>query len=168
MGMIQTERVLLRPFRSDDLAEIHAIYAEEWPYFRGPLSASIDETREIVERHMAIQAEHGFSLWVAREKATGEVVGDCGLQPLELRGLDVELGYRLGRRHWGRGLATEAATACLRAAFEELGLDRIVAVAHPDNAASRRVLEKIGFVYEGLGPHYGGAAVYSCSSGRWK
>ena len=99
---------------------------------------------------MAIQAEHGLSLWVAREKATGAVVGDCGLPPLELRGPDVELGYRLGRSHWGRGLATDAATACLRAGFEELGLDRIVAVAHPDNAVSRRVLEKIGFVYEGL------------------
>ncbi len=91
---------------------------------------------------MAIQAAHGFSLWVAREKSTGAVVGDCGLQPLELPSPDVELGYRLGRRHWGRGLATEAATACLRTRFEKLGLNRIVAVAHPDNAASPRVLEK--------------------------
>ena len=157
--LIETERLVLRPFASNDIAEIHAVYAEEWPHFRGPLSASIEKTREIVARHMAIQAEHGLSLWVAREKATGAVVGDCGLQPLELRGPDVELGYRLGRSHWGRGLATDAATACLRAGFEELGLDRIVAVAHPDNAVSRRVLEKIGFVYEGLGPHYGGAAV---------
>jgi len=46
---IETERLLLRPFGSDDVAEIHAIYAEEWPYFRGPLSAWIDGTRKIVE-----------------------------------------------------------------------------------------------------------------------
>ncbi len=98
---IETERLLLRPFTPDDTAEVHAIYAEQWPHFRGPLSTSSEETRAIVERHMAIQAEHGFSLWVAREKATGAVVGDCGLQPLELRGPEIELGYRLGRRHWG-------------------------------------------------------------------
>ena len=107
---IETQRLLLRPFESGDVGEIHPIYAEQWPHFRGPLSTSIQGTREIVERHMAVQAEHGFSLWLATEKATGAVVGDCGLQPLELRGPDVELGYRLGRRHWGRGLATEAAT----------------------------------------------------------
>ncbi len=117
---------------------------------------------------MTVQAEHGFSLWLATEKATGAVVGDCGLQPLEFRGPEVELGYRLGRRHWGRALATEAATVCLRTGFEELGLERIVAVAYPDNAASRRVLEKIGFRYEGLGRHYGGAAVYCCSRARWR
>jgi len=60
---------------------------------------------------------------------------------------EVEVGYRLAKRFWGMGLAPEAAQASLCYGFEELGLDRIVAVVHPENVASQRVLEKIGLKY---------------------
>ncbi len=63
---IETERLVLRPFTPDDIDEVHAIYSEQWPRFRGPLSTSSEETRAIVEGHMAIQAEPGFSLWGRR------------------------------------------------------------------------------------------------------
>src|SRR6185437_5321908 len=72
------------------------------------------------------------------------LLGDCGLQPLEHHGPEVELGYDLHPSAWGRGLATEAARAVMRIAFGELGLDRVVAVVKPDHVASQRVLVKAG------------------------
>src|SRR5712692_1765909 len=73
------------------------------------------------------------------------------LRPFTLQLLDgtseVEVGYRLAKRFWGMGLASEAAQASLRFGFQELALDRIVAVVHPENVASQRVLEKIGLKY---------------------
>jgi RimJ/RimL family protein N-acetyltransferase len=70
-------------------------------------------------------------------------VGDCGIQLLE-GGPDVELGFHLRRSAWGQGYATEAARSCLAAAFAGLGLDQVIAIVAPGNAASARVLEKIG------------------------
>ena len=68
--------------------------------------------------------------------------------------LEIEVGYHLARAFWGRGYATEAARACLRYGFEQLKLERIVAVVRPENVASRRVLEKSGLSYTGMGYHY--------------
>lgn len=68
--------------------------------------------------------------------------------------MEIEVGYRLMKSAWGRGLATEGARAMLRYGFGERGLDRIVAVTHPDNAASQRVLRKLGLEYRGIGHYY--------------
>jgi RimJ/RimL family protein N-acetyltransferase len=73
-------------------------------------------------------------------------MGFCGLQFLD-NTPEIEVGYRLARRFWGMGFATEAARESLRYGFEELGLDRIVAVVQPENIASCRVVEKIGLRY---------------------
>jgi RimJ/RimL family protein N-acetyltransferase len=108
-----------------------------------------------------MQAEHGFSFWLVRHRATGAAIGHCGLIPLELHGPEIELGYRLGRRWWGRGFATEAAGAALRAGLDVLGLDRILAVTHPQNVGSRRVMEKLGMTYQGMGTYYGGCVIYA-------
>jgi ribosomal-protein-alanine N-acetyltransferase len=77
------------------------------------------------------------------------LIGDCGLQPLEHRGPEVELGYDLHPSAWGRGLATEAACEVVRQAFGPLGLEHIVAVVKPDHVASQRVLEKAGLRHTG-------------------
>ena len=78
------------------------------------------------------------------ERDSGELIGDAGLSLLDGRGPEVEVGYTLARAWWGKGYATEAAGALLTAGFDDFGLDEIVAVADPANAASTRVLEKIG------------------------
>lgn len=152
---IETERLSLRPFVLDDVPAIDPIYREAWPHWPGPLSGSIDETRAHVQRRIALQRERGISLWLARDRRTGEVVGHCGLQPLEQRGPEVEVGYAFGRAWWGHGLATEGAAACLRVAFEELDLERVVAVTMPSNAGSRAVMEKLGMRYERTGLLHG-------------
>jgi RimJ/RimL family protein N-acetyltransferase len=100
-------------------------------------------TRERVRGLIEHQEGHGFSKWGVWERASGTLIGDCGIQLLE-GGPDVELGFHLRRSAWGRGYATEAARACLDAAFTGLGLNEVVAIVAPGNAASARVLEKIG------------------------
>ena len=102
-----------------------------------------ERTRERVRDLIEHQERHGFSKWGVKERASGVLVGDCGMQLLE-GGPDVELGYHFRPSVWGRGYATEAAGACLAEAFTKLGIDRVIAIVEPGNAASVRVLEKIG------------------------
>lgn len=79
-------------------------------------------------------------------KATGEVIGWCGLKYHPDKD-ETDLGYRLMRRHWGKGYATESSWAALADGFPRLDLTTVVANVHPDNPASRRVVEKLGFVH---------------------
>ena len=115
---------------------------------------TLEETCERLAGYIELWREHGFGPWAVVDKASGELLGHAGLQPLEETG-EVELAYYLGRSGWGRGLATEAADAAVRFGFERVRLGRIVAVVRPENSASQRVLEKIGFAYDHDGRHYG-------------
>jgi [ribosomal protein S5]-alanine N-acetyltransferase len=89
-----------------------------------------------------------MGFWAFVDKATGELVGGALLKPLP-DDSDVGVGYHLGKKWWGRGLATEIAAALVRYSFEKVGLKRIVGVTYPENVASRRVLEKAGLVHSG-------------------
>jgi ribosomal-protein-alanine N-acetyltransferase len=118
-------------------------------------SRDVAESEARLERLIAHQDRHGFSIWAVTERDSGSVLGDAGLVHWAHRGPEVELAYRLGKAHWGRGYATEAARAWVEAGLGELGLGRIVAVTYPDNIASRRVLEKSGFRFERLADYDG-------------
>ncbi len=142
--VIETERLRLRPFRAEDLAAHRAAVDDDpavtWAHVRFPLA---DSLRRWADRLDGWQRD-GFGMWIVEERSSGGVIGHAGLQPLAGT-QDVELGYYLGRPAWGQGYATEAARACLRFGFDVCGLPRIVAVVRHENAASRRVLEKLGF-----------------------
>lgn len=115
-----------------------------------------------VQRNLRHQALHGYGLFSVILKASGELVGDCGLEMMELDGLDaasnaapvatagtavrtaVELGYDFRSDVWNRGLATEAAAAVRDYAFGPLGLPSLISLVRQGNLASRRVAEKIG------------------------
>jgi RimJ/RimL family protein N-acetyltransferase len=84
------------------------------------------------------------------ERESGLLCGEAGLFPLAPDGPDVALGYAFGSAYWGRGYATEAATAVLAEAFGPLGLERLVAITREANFGSRRVLAKLGFEEHGL------------------
>jgi len=93
--------------------------------------------------------DYGYGLWILRDFGGGEPVGRAVLRHLLVDGVDeVEVGYAFYPSHWGRGLATEIATACLELGRRQLGLTTIVAVTDPGNRASQHVLEKCGLVYE--------------------
>ena len=92
---------------------------------------------------------YGFGLWLLRDRTTGATVGRGGLQHTRVGGREeIEAGWAIAPERWGEGLATELAHACTAGAFDQLALEEIVAMALPTNVASRRVMEKSGFVYE--------------------
>ena len=155
-----TERLELRPMRREDETELHAIWSHPTTLaaLRFEDEYTLAMTRQRIADKRAHQAFHGFAIWTVVERASGAVVGDCGLQMLE-GGPDVEIGWRMAPEVRGRGYATEAARTALAAGFGTIGLDRIVAVTHPGNAASRRVMEKLGMTLVGPGHHYGGPTV---------
>jgi RimJ/RimL family protein N-acetyltransferase len=93
--------------------------------------------------------EHGFGLWLLRDRHTGAMVGRGGLQHTLVDGADeVEVGWAIVAERWGQGLATELAVASIELAFGRLELDDVVSFALPHNAASRRVMEKAGLGFE--------------------
>jgi [ribosomal protein S5]-alanine N-acetyltransferase len=155
-----TERLEMRPMRREDESALHAIWSH--PSTLAALDFhdeyTLAMTRQRIADKRAHQSFHGFAIWTVVERESGEVVGDTGLQLLE-GGPDVEVGWRMAPDRRGRGYATEAARTALAAGFETLGLERVVAVTHPDNRASRRVMEKIGMTLVGPGHHYGGETV---------
>jgi ribosomal-protein-alanine N-acetyltransferase len=153
---LETERLILRPFEPGDAQDLHVVHSDPstFEFIGSEPPLSLNETRDRIARITAHGEEQGFATCAVVEKATGRVIGDCGLKVLE-EGPEVELGYKLGPAARGRGYATEAGRAWLRYGFETRGLERIVAVAWPENTASRRVMEKCGMTLVGPGHHYG-------------
>ena len=151
-----TDRLRLRPYRSDDVTAMFAIFgdSEVMRYSMSGADRSVESTQARIQKLIDHQVLFGFSLWVVEDRSTGTILGDCGLKQLE-EGPEIEVGYRFARANWGRGYATEAAAASVRYGFDALGLARIVAVVEPPNVASRHVLEKIGLKYQCLAHYYG-------------
>ena len=143
---------MLRPPTIGDAEAWHAIYLDAEEVWYGAPRSSFEENRAKLERQMAHFEEHGYGMCTV--ELGGESIGAAGLQHLE-GGPEVEVGYRFLKEHWGQGYATEAARASIDFGFDEIGLERIVAVALETNVASRRVLEKSGLREIGLTHVYG-------------
>jgi RimJ/RimL family protein N-acetyltransferase len=106
-------------------------------------------TLAYLERNLAHWATYGFGVWMLRDGDEGALIGRAVLRHLDVEGADeVEVGYGFYPECWGRGLATEVASAGVRIAREQLGLPSVVAVTLPTHAASQRVMLKAGLVYE--------------------
>jgi ribosomal-protein-alanine N-acetyltransferase len=143
---IETERLLVRAFDPVvDPGPMLAVYGdpEVMRFVPGGAVDGLESVAAMVEGYAVAQQVQGFSSWAVVERATGHVIGDAGFGVFRQTG-DVELGYTLAREHWGRGLATEAARACLEAGLVHLSAPRIVAVVDEANTASLRVAERIG------------------------
>src|SRR5918996_734575 len=149
--VLETERLRLRGWRFEDIDPLAEIYAH--PEVRRFLPF-VD--REGTEWQVAFFVAHwtleGFGLWAVEDRITGRFLGRIGLT----RQVDfhedraqVEVGWTLAPDVWGRGLATEGARAALAHGFDELGLDRIISLTVPDNARSRRVMERCGLTHRG-------------------
>lgn len=143
---IETDRLILRPFEASD-AEVAFGWFGDPVVMRftptGP-DKTIEETEARLKLFMEHQRAHGFSKWLIVSQASGVAIGDSGLLVFKDYGW-VDLGFRLAQPYWGKGLATEVASAWVGAAFDLFQLTRLGAFAHPENHASIRVLEKVGF-----------------------
>jgi len=159
--LIETERLLMRPPARDDLPALIQMRSDEdvSRYLGGAAMQSPEALDKRLDFYINCHTRYGFAMGALLRKADGAMIGWGGLQPLEETG-EIEVGYSFAKAHWGRGYATETAAAWLRYGFERAGLARIVAVASPENTASRRVMEKLGMRYEKTEPHYGADCVF--------
>jgi RimJ/RimL family protein N-acetyltransferase len=168
--MLETPRLRLRRLRPTDEPELIALDTDAcvMRYVGSPPGARAhDETAERVRER--IRADHGpHGWWIVEDKEDGRFHGLGLLLPMPDAG-DIEVGYRLARRSWGRGIATEAAAALVDYALGRLALPRVVAVVYPDNRPSRRVLDKLGFTRAGQ-CEYRGARVdrYELDADAWR
>eukprot|EP01031_Cornospumella_fuschlensis_P014407 gene14407-17596_t len=148
---VETQRLIIRSWTMDDVDSYLCLAGDEG-YCRfglpGQFSLEVTEARERIQDRMDLYEEKRVCKFLVLLKASGEVVGTCGLGVYPVDGREeMELGYRLRGAFWGQGYATEAAKAILAYGFEGLGVERIVAFTAVQNAASVRVLERLGFRY---------------------
>ena len=144
---VQTPRLLLRRLQTEDGMWMNRMDANV--NVVGPAGVrSPEESERFFTDQLQHWEEHGFGLWLAFDRNTLTCAGRGGLRHIDIDGdRVVHLGYGLFPKFWGQGLATEIALASTQAAFEVLGLGRVVALSLPMNLASKRVLQKVGFRY---------------------
>jgi len=163
---LQTERLRLRELEEGDLEPVLAYRSDpevvrylgiSAPHTRAQVGEYVYASRQ--QRRLTRRTDLELGILLAYD---GRLIGDCGLRLIyadenATRPYAALLGFILQREHWGRGYATEAARSVLRFAFEELELEAVYAGCLPENTASRRVLEKSGFVLEGLRAQFPGS-----------
>lgn len=149
MVTLETPRLILRRWREEDVAPMAAVNAdpEVMRWIRDGSVRDEQQTRSGIQAWESEWESQGFGLFAVEIRSTGELAGFTGLSvpdylPEVLPA--VEVGWRLGRSHWGRGLATEAAAAVVRFGFEARGLERIVSITQVGNDASERIMTKLG------------------------
>ena len=151
--MIQTERLLLRPWREQDRASFATMNADANVRRFYPSLLSRAESDASIERYKEMYARDGFCFFAAELRETRAFIGCIGLQRMSFALPRVsqpafEIGWRLIPEVWGHGMATEGASAVLRFAFFEKRLSEVVAITVPTNLPSRRVMEKLGMTHD--------------------
>jgi ribosomal-protein-alanine N-acetyltransferase len=166
--MLETERLVLRRFTENDVDAVFALRsdAEMMRFIRAPQGRQ--ESVNWLRLVSSLWESDRIGFCAVVEKASGALIGWCGLWRLKETG-ETEIGYAIAREFQGKNLATEAAGAFLAYGFETLKLDKIVAVAAPENTASRRVMEKLGMKLDYIGEFYGRDLVhYSISQEKFR
>lgn len=147
--VIEAERIMLKVFEPADLDDMKQVWGND-EVMKYCLGATPHESLPMVLHfYQKCHEEKGLSVYAVVEKETGRVIGAAGFNVKDSVDL-VELIYHIAKDKWGMGYATEAVKACLQFAKESGKVKTIFASAHPQNAQSFKILEKIGFAYKGL------------------
>jgi RimJ/RimL family protein N-acetyltransferase len=144
---LRTERLLLRRWREGDREPFAAINADREVMEHFPATLSQERSDALIERFERCFDEHGYGLWAVELPGEQPLIGFVGLAPVEIDvafAPSVELGWRLARDCWGRGIATEAATRAVAFAFAQLRLQELVAYTAVGNLRSRRLMQRLG------------------------
>jgi ribosomal-protein-alanine N-acetyltransferase len=165
--MLETERLLLRKFTLEDLDELIELRSDDEviKYLGGRRLQNPDAIARRLQFYIDCYSKFGFGMSAMIWKETNEMIGWSGLQPLDDTP-EIEVGYGMIKRFWGKSIGYECATAWLSYGFEKASLERIVAVASPENTASWRIMEKCGMRYEKTETHYGTECVFYAISKR--
>ena len=146
---IQTDRLTLRAFTEADVDIMYSILSgkDVLRYFPpNPDPITRERAKKMITRILSHWEEHGYGLWAVTLAETGQLLGRCGIQYIPETD-EVEVDFILDREFWGRGYATEAGKASLKYGFDNLDVDEIIGLVHPENIASQRALQKIGMQY---------------------
>jgi [ribosomal protein S5]-alanine N-acetyltransferase len=143
---LETTRLMLRPMQMTDVDDLLLIFSDPivMAAFDGePFDRS--QMADWLNRNLDHQVQYGYGLFSVILKADCTLIGDCGLEMMEVDGeQSAELGYDFRSDYWSQGLATEAAIAVRDCAFQTLGLPQLISLIRIKNRASQRVAEKIG------------------------
>lgn len=150
----KTDRLIIREIELSDIDDMFEMDSD--PEVRKYIDQSPNQKKEEITdviHFIRIQyEENGIGRWAVVDKETDEMLGWCGLkyfrEPLNGKVNIYEFGYRFKQKHWGKGYATESSVAILKWAFENLHIDTIYAITHPENEASMHVLKKLGFEFK--------------------
>lgn len=148
--MIETERLILRGWRADDLDPFHAICSDSRVMATlGPLMTRA-ETEALIRRCEDRRAETGHCFWAVERKSDAALIGWCGVivgnPELPIAG-EIEIGWRIAADDWGKGYAREAAQATLDWVWATLDVDHVVAITSVGNVRSRGLMERLGMTY---------------------
>ncbi len=146
MTVLLTERLQLRPYKSDEAHLIHSIIGDLRIVFWRDEAGTMAEAQEWLEKKTSLYEKTGMGFWGVFERTTDDFLGQVILQPLPETG-EPEIGYHFRVEAQGKGYATEAAKCLLDHGFMKLELPRIVAVVLPDNHSSQAVMKKLGLPY---------------------
>ena len=147
---LETERLVLRPVSADEVHSLHRISNEPDVrlYLWDDQPVSVATIGSLIAQSDRMFSGEKIGVFGVRVRGREDLLGFCGF--VRLGGMEEpELWYELTQKAWGRGIATEAAWACVRYAFEEVGIERVIAGADVPNAASLRVIGKLGMKYLG-------------------
>jgi [ribosomal protein S5]-alanine N-acetyltransferase len=147
--VIETPRLFLRHFTLDDVDALAEILSDHDNMRFFPNRFERKDAEEWIEKNLRRYAEDGVGGWALILKPDNKLGGHCGLVRREIDGAkEIEVGYVLARDDQGKGIATEAARACMNYAFTTLGEERVISLIHPENLPSRRVAERNGMAVE--------------------
>ena len=142
---IETERLILRPFRESDLDHEFRIVGDSETMSFYPKPYTREEVSRIISKNIQTFKTSGYGLFAVLHKETGDYLGDCGITIQIIDGKEeFEVGYRIRKESWGHGIAPEAARAMVAYGFEKLGLKRLYSYMAKDHHQSRRTAEKTG------------------------
>ena len=148
MIVTETPRLILRHLTWDDVDALATIFADPVVMKFYPNTRTSEETKGHIEWIFSCYEKHGFGLWATIHKADNQFIGRCGLIPQRVDGQEeVEIGYMLAKEYWGKGLATEAASAIRDYGFG-IGYNRLISLIYPGNITSQKVAMKVGLTYE--------------------
>lgn len=156
--IIETPRLQLREMNLSDMEALSSILQDERVMYAYNGAFNDEETMMWMQKQLKRYADYGFGLWAVILKESGEMIGQCGITMQEYDDKMVpEIGYLLAYKHWHKGYATEAATACREYGFNTLHFDTLYSIIRDTNAASQQVALRNGMHLTGkLTKHYRG------------
>lgn len=159
--ILETERLLLRPVKEDDVTAIFNCWMQDEDvsrYMCWKASSDINEAKEFVSFELGNLENDGWNRWIIELKEIGEIIGTCLIFYNDEED-NWDISYNLGKKYWGKGYTSEAMKQVMAYAKDILGIQECIAVHAVENPASGRVIEKLGFRYEKEVP-------YECNGGE--